>query len=369
MNSVAPFTRRQFLSDASRLGALYALAGALPLPAFAAKIADDPRVLKTPIADAGYASVYKIGDGLYATIADPSKGFAAICNGGFLIGKDGALLLEGFGSPTGAAFQMDAFRKVSQAPVTGALLTHYHFDHTMGNSVYGVQGIPLWAHAAVSKRMAENYVSLQGADRTAVLAPLDKRLKEAKTDLARQHAQGDVSTVGIIYDVANKTAITFPNHPLDSAKLPWHLDLGHFPIVVESYPGHSGTDLIVRVPDQKVVYAGDLLFSDEYPVTFDEQCTISGWRNTLKTFASWDKDTVFVPGHGPVCGQEGVQHLRNVFDDLAEQAEKMHKAGVPVSDATDQYVVPDKFKSYSVFDWGFCIGTAITKLYAEMSTK
>jgi len=61
---------------------------------------------------------------------------------------------------------------------------------------------------------------------------------------------------------------------------------------------------------------------------------MSGWRKTLKTFASWDKDTLFVPGHGPVCGQEGIQSLRDLFDDLAMQAEKMHKAGVPLSDAT-----------------------------------
>ena len=93
---------------------------------------------------------------------------------------------------------------------------------------------------------------------------------------------------------------------------------------------------------------------------------MSGWRNTLKTLASWDKDTLFVPGHGPVCGQEGIQSLRDLFDDLGMQAEKMHKAGVPLSDATDQYVIPDKFKTFPVFAWGFCIAGAIAKLYSEM---
>jgi len=50
------------------------------------------------------------------------------------------------------------------------------------------------------------------------------------------------------------------------------------------------------------------------------------------------------------------------------QAEKMHQAGVPVSDATDQYVIPEKFKTYPVFAWGFCIAGAISKIYAEMVT-
>ena len=369
MTSIAPFTRRQFLSGVSRFSAFYAAAGTLPVPAFAKSVADDPRVSQAPIADAGFASVRKIGDGLYATISDTSKGFVTICNGGFLIGKDAGLLLEGFGTTAGAAFQMDAYRKVAQTPATGALLTHYHFDHSLGSSVYGANGVSIWAHSTVSKRIMENYAPLQGADRAVVLAPTEKRIKDAKTDAARQHAQSDLGAIGAVFDLTNKTVLGFPNRPLEASKLPMQLDLGHFPVVVEHYPGHSGTDLIVRVPDHKVVYTGDLIFNHAYPACFDEQCTMSGWRNTLKTFASWDKDTLFVPGHGPVCGQDGIQTLRDVFDDLADQSAKMHKSGVPVSDAVDQYVIPDKFKTFPVFAWGFCIAGAISKLYGEMGAK
>lgn len=371
MNSIAPSTRRQFLADGSRLTALYALAGALH--PFASSIAGpgagNPRLSQTPLADAGYAAIYKIGDGLYATISDTSKGFTTICNGGFLFGKDAGLLLEGFGTPAGARFQMEAYNKVAQVAPAGALLTHYHFDHSMGNAFYGANGIQFWGHAAVAKRMMDSYLVMQGADRAAFLAHAEARVKDAKTNVARQHAQGDLGAIGNVFDMANKTVLAFPNRPLDPAKLPLRVDLGHFPIIVEHYPGHSGTDLIVRVPEQKVVYTGDLVFSHSYPACFDEQCTMSGWRNTLKTFASWDKDTTFVPGHGPVCGQNGIQNLRNVFDDLAEQAEKMNKAGVPLSDAMDQYVIPDKFKTYPVFAWGFCIAGAIAKLYAEQGAK
>src|SRR5258708_18072733 len=98
MTSFAPFTRRQFLSNASQFGALYALAGAIPFPALASSIApsllDDPRVSQTPIADAGFASVRKIRDGLYATISDTSKGFVTICNRCLLVGKDASFLRE-----------------------------------------------------------------------------------------------------------------------------------------------------------------------------------------------------------------------------------------------------------------------------------
>ena len=106
-----------------------------------------------------------------------------------------------------------------------------------------------------------------------------------------------------------------------------------------------------------------------YPVTFDEQATVSGWRTTLKTFLSWDKDTIFVPGHGQIAGRDGVQLSADLFDDIAAQAEKMYKSGVPAEDAADQYVVPDKFKDVAIFAWHLSIGPTIHKLYKEWGAK
>ena len=117
-----------------------------------ADVADDARISKTPLVDKGFASVRKIGNGLYATISDWSKGNTTVCNGGFLVGRDAALLVEGFATPAGASFQIDALRMVSQAPVKGAVDTHYHLDHSIGNAFYGTRGIEVWAYPAAARR-------------------------------------------------------------------------------------------------------------------------------------------------------------------------------------------------------------------------
>jgi glyoxylase-like metal-dependent hydrolase (beta-lactamase superfamily II) len=359
------FSRRRFIANTSCFGAFYAAAKLIPLPALAAEIASDSRVSETPLVDKGFAAVRKIGNGLYATISDPSKGYTTISNGGFLAGKDAALLLEGFASVAGAAFQLDALRIVSQVPVKGALDTHYHFDHSMGNAFYGANGVPIWAHAATARRIVESYAPMQGANKEAVLGSLEKRVKDAKSDVERERAQGDLNAVTGVFQIANASVLALPNHPIDAAKLPMTMDLGGLTAVVESHPGHSGTDMVVKVPEQNVVYTGDLLFSGWYPVCFDEKATISGWRDTLKKFAALDKETLFVPGHGQICGQEGIAKIREVFDDIAGQAERMYKAGIPVEEAQHRYVVPDKFKNFPIYAWGFTIGPAITKLYTE----
>jgi glyoxylase-like metal-dependent hydrolase (beta-lactamase superfamily II) len=363
------YTRRSFLSRASQWSALAAAYPLIPLPNLAESLASDSRVAQTPVVDKGFASVRKVGDGLYATISDTSKGLTTVCNGGFLHGKDAAVLIEGFVSPAGAAFQHETLRTLSKAPIMCALDTHYHYDHSTGNSYYGANGISLWAHAKTSRRIFESYAALQGVEKSVIIGPLEAQAKNAKTEVARKHAAEYAATLGNIFGVANASVLALPNRPLDPAKLPVNLDLGGLTAVVETHPGHSGTDIILRVPAQNVVYAGDLLFNNMYPVTFDEQASVSGWRSTLKTFLSWGKDTIFIPGHGQICGPEGVQLSLDLFDDIALQAEKFYKAGMPAEDAADQYVVPEKFKGVAIFAWNLSIGPTITKLYKEWGAK
>src|SRR5207253_7435105 len=144
------------------------------------------------------ASVRKIGEGLFATISDTSKGLQTMCNGGFLVGKDASLLVEGFVSVAGASFQHETLRTISQGPIMGALDTHYHFDHTNGNSFYGANGIGVFGHAAVAKRIYESYIPMQGTDKAAFLAPLEAHAKNAKTDVAHKHAAELTATMGNI---------------------------------------------------------------------------------------------------------------------------------------------------------------------------
>jgi hypothetical protein len=42
---------------------------------------------------------------------------------------------------------------------------------------------------------------------------------------------------------------------------------------------------------------------------------------------------------------------------------------LPLQEAIDRYVVPDKFKNFPIYSWGFTIGPTITKLYAEWGTR
>src|SRR5258708_38751651 len=92
-----------------------------------------------------------------------------------------------------------------------------------------------------------------------------------------------------VFQLAQASVLTVPNRPLDPAMLPMKVDLGGLTALIESYPGHSGTDMVVRVPEQNVVYTGDLLASGWYPPVNYEKKAVSRWRHTMKNCARWDK--------------------------------------------------------------------------------
>ncbi len=360
------FDRRRFLQAAAVAGVTVALEEILPLPALAERVAQDPRVASTPIYDKGFASTRKISEGVYATIADPSKGLQALSNGGFIVGKNSAIVIEGHHQPAGAAYELEALRTVSQVPVSSAVDTHYHFDHSFGNAYYGAQGIPVWAHARAVPMMVERYANLQGKP-SVIVEPFQKALAEAKSEVEKQHAQSDFNLAQWMANAVATTVISLPSVPLDSSKLPMAVDLGGLQVVLEERIGHSPTDIILRIPDQNFTFTGDLLFNGSYPVAFDAQ--MSKWLGVLKTFASYGKDALFVPGHGAICDQEAVATERAVIEDLGAFARKMYDAGVPAAEAQKRYQQPERFRSLFYFSWAFCIGGAIEHFYEDFKSK
>ena len=351
-------TRRAFLRGAALAGAACAT-GAWPAMARAARQAAHPA--GPLLLDRGFASARKLAEGIYAVISDTSKGYESLCNGGFLFGRNAAILWEGYASVKGAAFQMEALRKAANQPVMAAIDSHYHFDHTFGNSYYAEAKIPIWAHAQVARLMTERYAALQNKDKSAFFAPAEKHLQDAVSEDDKKHAEGDLAALKNIAAMVDATVLALPTRPLQPSELPMKLDLGGLELVIETFAGHTPGDLILRVPAQDIVFTGDLLFNRSYAVTIDAD--VAGWLKTLDAFGRFGRHTLFVPGHGPVCGQEGIELLKTLFADLAQHARQMAQLGVPLEEAQRRYSVPERFRDLAMFSWGFCVEQAVTQFY------
>lgn len=100
--------------------------------------------------------------------------------------------------------------------------------------------------------------------------------------------------------------------------------------LIEVGPAHSKGDILIHLPEQRVLYAGDILFNGCTPVAWAGP--VSGWIATLERILDMELDSI-VPGHGPVSGKEGVADMRDYLDMLMVEAGKRRARGQSARDA------------------------------------
>ena len=118
------------------------------------------------------------------------------------------------------------------------------------------------------------------------------------------------------------------------------LDLGDRAVeLVHPGRGHTGGDLVLRVPDVDVLLAGDLV--EESMVRngvpgFGEDCYPLEWPHSLDIVLSLStSSTVVVPGHGAPVDREFVEEQRNAIGIVAQTIRDLAARGVPVDQALE----------------------------------
>jgi glyoxylase-like metal-dependent hydrolase (beta-lactamase superfamily II) len=168
-----------------------------------------------------------------------------------------------------------------------------------------------------------------------------------------------------MYATIDGTTLAYPTESLAPSQLPKRIDLGGLTAVIECHPGHTSTDLIIRVPEHGLVFAGDLLFNSAYPVSIDAD--MIAWRKVLDVFGAYSRGTRFVPGHREMCGLETVREQSAVMDDLRAHAEKMIRAGATAEEAERRYIVPERLQHCAIHSWGLTVEAAMRSYFARLA--
>lgn len=130
--------------------------------------------------------------------------------------------------------------------------------------------------------------------------------------------------------------------------------------LIEVGPAHTRGDTLVFVPDDKLVFTGDILFIEGHPIMWEGP--VGNWIDACDRILNMDIETV-VPGHGPVTDKRGVTAVRDYLAYLALEARKRFDAGMEVYDAAMDIALTD----YS--GWGDAerIVVNVNTLYREFS--
>ena len=240
-------------------------------------------------------NMQQVSDHCYAVLNEKNR----VCdaNSG-LINLGGGVVVDTQSDLAHARQMIELFGKVWPSMPTRVVNTHEDADHVWGNQLF--EGAEIIAHRSVPERMRqvaepkESQKLLHGVARM----PTRWLLKALHPGVAAAGLQllEDYNFDGI--ELVLPTTLFDERYELTLDGTEVHL--------IYVGPCHQVGDTIVHVPSERVVFAGDVLFRLCAPMGWTG--TYENWFRCLDMIIDLDPE-VIVPGHGPICGVEGVKEL------------------------------------------------------------
>jgi glyoxylase-like metal-dependent hydrolase (beta-lactamase superfamily II) len=214
--------------------------------------------------------VRALASGVYVVIGDTGRGSEGRPNAGFIVTGDGVVVIDALASPAQGEQVVRAVRAVTREPIRWLVLTHHHPDHHFGAVVLRRAGARVIAHPDVS-------------------TGVDEQNRET-AESAWTRVVGRDQMAGFAYaDVPDRAVLTADTLRLGGKTIviahPWH------------GPAHTAGDLIVWLPSERVLFAGDLLIEDGVTMVVDGSG--KGLLEALDTLSAL-APRVAVPGHGSI---------------------------------------------------------------------
>lgn len=297
--------------------------------------------LTWPISE--YFELQQVAQGVYAAIVP--QGGVAIGNAGIVDLGGRTIIFDTFETPKAAQDLRRAAEHLTARPASYVINSHAHPDHWFGNQVFNETVIvatpPTREHMAA---FAENVRASQ-EDPTEMedFVRQERARLEAETDAARRALiERSIARWQAHLEVLPTLELRFPDLVFEG-KLTLHGTQRTVELVTFG-PGHTGGDCFLLLPQDRLVFLGDLGFFGRQPFMAD--CEPEAWRKHLAEVEGWQIDT-FVPGHGPVGSKADLVLQRQYIALLEKQVAEGVAAGQPV-EALLERRLPAPFDGWSV---------------------
>jgi cyclase len=228
-----------------------------------------------------------------------------------LINRGGGLVVDTFWDLPHTRQLIEHYARVWKGPAQRVVNTHHNGDHCWGNQLF--RGAEIIGH----RRCAEGFMKEQPAA-MQMLRYAGDSADPAIAAFAAALAMWDFDGI----------ELTPPTTVFDG-RLALVLDGTAIDLLYVG-PAHTAGDVIVHLPAQRVVFAGDVVF---------RLCTPIGWEGTFdRWIAALDQmialdPAVVVPGHGPLCGADGPREMKAYLQYVRAESQRFFDAGLPAIEA------------------------------------
>ena len=274
----------------------------------------------------------KLSDHAYAYTAEGDP------NTGIIIGDDTVMVIDTQATPVMAQDVIRRIREVTDKPIKYVLLSHYHAVRVLGASAYGAE------HIIASEDTRDLIVERGQFDKDSEIGRFPRLFQNVES----------------VPD-----GLTWPTMTFTGKMTLW---LGKLEVqILQLGRGHTKGDTVAWLPQEKILFAGDLVEFGATPYAGDAY--FKDWPQTLDNLAAL-KPEKLVPGRGaalqtPAQVQEGLAGTRAFISDLydsvkesAAQGEDLRK----VYEATFAKLQP-KYGQWVIFN--HCMPFDVTRAYDE----
>lgn len=232
-------------------------------------------------------SVKKLADDVYWTQGGAGG------NTGIIIGKDGVIVVDAKTTADSAKQVLAEIAKLTPKPVTTVIITHSDADHVNGLAAYPT-GLTI--------------ISAEGC----------KKEMEASASSRNPAPQDHLPT---------KTVDKRETDTINGEKL----------VLIHTAPAHTSGDLQVFLPEQKIVFTGDVIAANQAftLIHAEKNGSSEGWVETVKVLTGLKADT-FVPGHGDLQTKADVQARLDSVSARREQIKTLVAEGKTLPEIKQQ---------------------------------
>ena len=277
-------------------------------------------------------SFTKLSDNAYAYTAEGDP------NTGIIIGDDAVLVLDTQATPVMAQDVIRRIREVTDKPIKYVLLTHYHAVRVLGASAYAPQQI------IASQDTYDLIVERGEQDKASEIGRFPRLFRNVESVPA---------------------GLTWPTMTFTGKMTLW---LGQVEVqLLQLGRGHTKGDTVAWLPQQKILFSGDLVEFDATPYAGDAY--FSDWPQTLDNIAAL-KPEQLVPGRGaalttPQQVAAGLQGTRSFIADVYASVQAGAAAGKDLNTVYRETLaaVRPKYGHWVIFD--HCMPFDVSRAYDE----
>lgn len=250
-------------------------------------------------------------------------------NSGFVVTDAGVVVIDTQGPRELAQKLREMIREVTDKPVIYVVNTHYHGDHTFGNQ-YFAKTRAIISHAKTRKNLIER----DQAHRERFLkffgeGSLDNFVLTLPTMTIQQ---------GMTLRVGGRT-----------------FEIMHFG------QGHTDGDLVVYLPEERILFSGDLVYNQRLPWVGDGDT--GAWLGVLSELSKLDVQ-LCVPGHGDIGDATLITGFSDYLIRLRLQVATLMDKGLGPEDIKNKLRLP-AYSGFKMYDkW---LGLNAMKVYEELS--